>query len=118
RDARITVRSEQPFTAVLELGTVEGFLVTAPYWTFEDLTIRGICSVDGACEHAFHVVGDAVGFAARGNRIRDFNAHIKVNGVQGHMPDDGLIEGNHLSNARARNTDQPVTAIDLVAASR
>lgn len=118
KNARIIVRAEQPGSVVLEFGMLEGFHVTAPYWTFENLVIRGICTEHSSCEHAFHVVGDARNFIARNNRIIDFNAHFKINGDGKNMPDDGLIEGNTLFNTEVRNTSNPVTPIDLVAASR
>jgi parallel beta-helix repeat protein len=114
----IVVRAERPGSVVLELETAEGFWVTAPYWTFENLVVRGVCRLQSSCEHAFHVVGGAHHFVARNNTIVDFDAHFKINGASGQMPDDGLIEGNTLTNTSVRNTDHPVTLIDLVAASR
>ena len=113
----ITVRAEQPGTVELEFAMSEGFLVNAPYWVFENLTIRGICEGHRDCEHAFHVVGNASHFTARNNTITDFNAHFKINGQDGAMPDDGLIEFNTLTNSSIRQTSNPVTPIDLVAAS-
>ncbi len=99
------------------LDTSEGFLVAAPYWQFENLTITGACADDSDCEHAFHVVGKGANFIARNNTISDFNAHFKINGNGQAMPDDGLIEGNTLTNSHVRRTGNPVTPIDLVAAS-
>ncbi|MEO8857062.1 MAG: right-handed parallel beta-helix repeat-containing protein [Burkholderiaceae bacterium] len=113
----ITVRAERPGTVQLEFDLVEGFLVTGPYWTFENLTIRGVCQDHSRCEHAFHVVGAASHFIARNNTTLDFNAHFKINGSGNRFPDDGLIEGNVLKNSGARRTGNPVTLIDLVAAS-
>jgi hypothetical protein len=107
-----------PGATLLESALVVGFHVRAPYWTFEDLVIRGVCAAHDDCEHAFHVVGGATHFVARGNRVVDFNAHFKVNGAGGAYPDDGLIEGNVLANDSVRETGAPVTPIDLVAASR
>jgi hypothetical protein len=49
--------------------------------------------------------------------VLDYNAHFKINGEAGQYPDDGLIEGNTLSNTAPRLTQGPVTPIDLVAAS-
>ena len=115
---RIVIRADRPGTVMLELDTHEGFLVTAPYWTFENLFIRGVCQQHNNCEHAFHVVGGAHHFIARNNTIVDFNAHFKINGASGQMPDDGIIDGNTLTNTGVRNTDHSVTPIDLVAASR
>lgn len=113
----ITVRAADPGTVFLEFNMTEGFLVTAPYWTFENLTIRGVCKDHSSCEHAFHVTDNAMYFTARNNTIVDFNSHFKINGSNGHIPDYGLIDGNTLTNATVRKTGNPVTPIDLVAAS-
>ena len=115
--APILVRAEKRGSVVLEFNMVEGFLVSAPYWSFENLVIRGICADHSNCEHAFHVVGNATHFIARNNEIVDFNAQFKVNGSAGAYPDFGVIEGNVLRNESIRDTGNPVTPIDLVAAS-
>src|SRR5204863_10085230 len=86
-DAAITVRAALPGTVVIEVLGSEGFVVSAPYWTFENLVVRGACAVAGECEHAFHVVGAASHFIARNNRLVDFNAHFKVNGERRRFPD-------------------------------
>lgn len=114
---RITLGALQPGTVTLEFDMVEGFIVSAPYWTFENLAIRGACAQHDYCEHAFHVVGAAQHFIARNNVITDFNAHFKINGIDGRFPDHGLIENNTLSNRTVRATANPVVPIDLVAAS-
>ena len=116
-DAPITVRAEKAGSVVLAFDMVEGFLVSAPYWTFENLTIRGVCREHANCEHAFHVVGGGSHFVARRNELVDFNAQFKINGVRGAFPDWGVIEGNVIRNDAPRDTDNPVTPIDLVAAS-
>jgi hypothetical protein len=116
-DAPILVRAITPGSVTLEFDMVEGVLVTAPWWRFENLTIQGVCSDDNYCEHAFHVVGSAMHFAAVNNTLIDFNAHFKINGDNGHFPDGGLVESNTLTNTRGRRTGNPVTPIDLVAAS-
>jgi len=113
----IVVRAAKPGSAQLEFDLVEGFRVKAPHWRFENLAIRGVCGEDRYCEHAFHVVGAASHFVARNNTLTDFNAHIKINGEQGRFPDDGLIEQNTLTATRVRQTSNPVTPIDLVAAN-
>jgi nitrous oxidase accessory protein NosD len=115
--APITVRAERAGSVVLEFDMVEGFLVSAPYWTFENLTIRGVCANDSDCEHAFHVVAGATHFVARGNAIADFNAQFKINASAGSVPDFGVIEDNVLADSRPRQTANPVAKIDLVAAS-
>ncbi|MGI4842918.1 MAG: right-handed parallel beta-helix repeat-containing protein [Janthinobacterium lividum] len=115
--APIVVRAAQPGSVRLEFDMVEGFRVSAPHWRFENLGIRGVCRSDSDCEHAFHVYGAASHFVARNNTISDFNAHFKINGLQGRFPDKGLIESNTLDASRPRRTVNPVTPIDLVAAS-
>lgn len=116
-EAPIVVRAALPGTVRLAVNAGAGFVVSAPYWRFENLTLHGACRHDHHCEHAFHVVGNAHHFVARNNTIRDFNAHFKINGARGRFPDAGLIESNTLNNAAPRRTDRPVTPIDLVAAS-
>jgi hypothetical protein len=116
-NAPITIRAERPGTVFVELNAGEGFKVSAPWWIVENLNIRGICQQQEFCEHAFHVVGKAAHFVARNNTVTDFNAHFKINGEDGFFPDFGLIEGNTLTNSGPRQTDSPVTPIDLVAAS-
>jgi hypothetical protein len=56
---RITVRAANLDSVFLEFNMVEGFHVHAPYWTFENLNIQGICSDHSSCEHVFHIVGNA-----------------------------------------------------------
>jgi parallel beta-helix repeat protein len=116
--ANIVVRAIRADTVVIEIENLEGFVVAAPYWRFENLTIRGVCAQHSACEHAFHVVGMAHHFVARNNTLVDFNAQIKVNGQDRRFPDDGLIEDNTIGNTSARQTENPVTPIDVVGASR
>jgi hypothetical protein len=101
----------------IELETLEGFVVSAPYWRFENLNIDGVCPADDDCEHAFHVVGNGHHFASVNNTIRDFNAHIKINGMGDRFPDDGLIEHTTLAATHARATTRPVTPVDIVTAS-
>ncbi len=115
--APIVVRADVLGTVTLEFELVEGFRVTAPHWRFENLSIRGACASHDVCEHAFHVVGGARHVVIRNNELRDFNAHIKINGAGGRFPDHGRIENNTLFNTAPRATRVPVTPIDLVAAS-
>nr|WP_267498708.1 right-handed parallel beta-helix repeat-containing protein [Massilia sp. IC2-278] len=116
-EAPIVVRAALPGTVRIAFDSAEGFVVSAPYWRFENLGIRGACRYDDNCQHAFHVVGNAHHFIARNNTLADFNAHFKINGEKGAFPDHGLIESNTLSNTGARRTARPVTPIDLVGAS-
>ena len=113
----IVVRAERAGTVTLDMSTVEGFLVSAPNWRFENLTITGACADHSSCEHAFHIVGGATGFVSRNNTISDFNAHFKINAIDDIAPDGGLIEANTLTNRSVRRTGNPVTPIDLVVAS-
>lgn len=115
--APITVRAEKRGNVLLEFDMLEGFLVTAPYWHFENLAIRGVCTDHSGCQHAFHVVGEAEHFVARNNEVVDFNAQFKINGSRGAYPDFGIIDGNVIRNSAVRETSNPVTSIDLVAAS-
>ncbi|WP_229491438.1 right-handed parallel beta-helix repeat-containing protein [Massilia sp. HP4] len=114
--APIVVRAPEPGSVRIAFASAEGFSVSAPYWRFENLDIRGACR-HNACEHAFHVVGNAHHFVARNNTIRDFNAHFKINGEKGRFPDHGLLESNTLGNDAPRPTNRAVTPIDLVGAS-
>lgn len=116
--APITVRAESLGSARLQFDMLEGFRVTAPYWRFENLQIDGACARHDDCEHAFHVVGNAHHTVIRNNLIRDFNAHIKINGAGKRFPDLGEIVDNTLTNRAARRTSAPVTPIDAVGASR
>lgn len=115
--APIVVRARTPGSVRLEMQTDEGFVVAAPYWIFENLHVVGTCTPPAACEHAFHIVGEASGTVLRNNVLQDFNNPIKVNGVGGDNPDRGLLQHNHIFNSRPRATDSPVVGIDIVAAS-
>jgi parallel beta-helix repeat protein len=116
-DAPIVVRAARPGTVHIELATLEGFVVGAPYWRFENLDIAGVCAADDNCEHAFHVIGAAHHFVSVNNTISDFNAHFKVNAADGLYPDDGLIEHTTLRATHPRATTRPVSFIDIVTAS-
>ncbi|MEO6749408.1 MAG: right-handed parallel beta-helix repeat-containing protein [Casimicrobiaceae bacterium] len=116
-DKPILVTAAQLDDAVVESTLLEGFQVSAPYWTFENLVVRGVCERDSDCEHAFHVVGGGRHFTARNLVVQDFNAQFKVNGAEGLFPDDGIIERSTLANSRERQTDRPVSPVDIVAAS-
>lgn len=113
----ITVRAAKLGEVLIEFEAVEGFVLTQPFWLFENLHIRGACKIQGDCDHAFHIVGNAHSTVLRNNVIQDFNAHIKINGHNGRFPDNGLIQHNHLFNTAPRTTYKPVVLIDLVAAS-
>ena len=112
----VVVRARQAGTVLLEVSAVQGFVVRHPYWVFENLNWRGVCADHSHCEHAYHVVGAARGTTIRNNRLEDFNAHVKVNGEGGQWPDAGLLQHSTLTNRAPRQTDNPVTPFDLVAA--
>jgi hypothetical protein len=114
-DSKITLRALLADSVNIDVAGGQGFNVTGSDWQVENLTIRGACARQSDCEHAFHVVGGARRFAALNNTITDFNAHFKINGEQGRFPDDGLIEGNTLTNGSVRETGEAVTVIDMVA---
>lgn len=116
-EAPIRVGALLPGSVRLEFTQVSGIQIDRPHWTFENLDIRGTCARDHDCEHAFHVVGRGAFFTLRNNHIQDFNAHIKVNGLDGEWPDHGLIAFNTLTNRDTRQTDRPVVMLDLVGAS-
>ncbi|AOF88102.1 chondroitinase B family protein [Hydrogenophaga sp. RAC07] len=116
-DAPIVLSAERPGAVWFQFGQVEGILVDRPYWTFENLDIRGVCKRHDDCEHAFHVVGRAAFTTIRNNRITDFNTHIKVNGYNGDWPDHGMLAHNTLTNTSERATTKPVVPFDLVGAN-
>ena len=114
---RITVRANQPGQVLIEFNAQEGFVVSHPYWVFENLEIRGVCEEHTYCEHAFHVVGKGAYLVVRNNRIENFNAHLKINGLDGDWPDNGLLQYNTITNSTPRNTENPTTPFDLVGAN-
>ena len=119
-DRSIVVRAAAPGSAVIQSSALEGFKVSAPYWTFENLVVEGTCADDSDCEHAFHIFGNAEWTVIRRNVVRDFNAQIKSNGAGNPFvfPDDVLIEGNELYDTAARQTSNPVTKLDVVGGRR
>jgi len=116
-DAPIVVRAAKLGEVTLLMDSQEGFLVSAPHWRFENLRLQGVCAQHADCDHAFHIVGRARGTVIRNVQIEDYNAHIKINGLNGAFPDGGHIEHVTLTNNSVRATALSVTPIDLVAAS-
>jgi Right handed beta helix region len=117
---RIVVRAAAPGTAFIRFNAIEGFKIAAPYWTFENLDIQGVCLSHSDCEHAFHIAGPADFTQIRACRLHDYNAAIKGNG-EGNpyvFPDDVLIERNEIFNSTLRITGNPVTPIDVVGGRR
>lgn len=115
--APIVVSALRPGSVQLDFFQESGIRIDRPHWTFENLNIRGTCPRDHDCEHAFHVVGGGAFTVLRNNHVQDFNAHIKVNGLNGEWPDHGLVAFNTLTNTATRHTDRPVVMLDLVGAS-
>lgn len=95
----------------------EGLVINAPFWQVENITFIGKCQKHDDCEHALHIVGSGSDVVIKNNVFRDFNAAIKVNGVNKSYPDRGVIENNTLYNLSPRQTKNPVTPIDIVAAN-
>ena len=83
RQHPIVLRAAKLGSVRLRFALLEGFHVVAPYWIFENLVIEGACRDDRYCEHAFHVVGDALGVVIQNNWVANFNAAVKVNGKSG-----------------------------------
>jgi hypothetical protein len=113
----ILLRAAKPGSVEIVVTAARGIVVNQAYWVFENLDWRGACGQHDDCEHAFHVVGKARGTVILNNRIRDFNAHIKINGQDGAWPDDGLLQFTTLTNSEARRTSLPVSLIDSVGAN-
>ncbi len=120
--APIVVRAANAHGARLTSDTVEAFSVNAPYWTFDGLEMEGVCADDGDCEHAFHIVAGGDHTVIRNCKLHDFNAQIKGNGDAAQAsrpyPDDVLIEHTELYDTRIRDTDAPVTKVDVVGGRR
>jgi parallel beta-helix repeat protein len=115
--APITLRTEHLGGVILTSTAVAAINLAAPYWHIEDLIIEGHCQNDTDCEHAIHVVGPAGHTVLRNLILRDFNAAVKINAENNAYPDDGEIAFSTLRNAHKRDTQNPITPIDLVTAN-
>ncbi|MDE2517705.1 MAG: hypothetical protein KGL12_16890 [Rhodospirillales bacterium] len=116
--APITLEAHRLGDAVIEASAVEAIKLSAPYWHIENLEMHGDCGTDDTdCDNAIHVVGAARGTVLRNLRLMDFNAQIKVNGENGAFSDDGVIEDSTLIDTHPRETANPVTPVDIDAAS-
>lgn len=116
-DRPITLRADRLGAVTLHFNMQEGLHVQGSYWAFENLIIEGTCRQDDTCEHAFHIVGPAVGTRIRNNWVSNFNSPVKVNGSPKGYPDNGAISNNAFVNDRPRQTGNPVTFLDIVAAN-
>lgn len=113
----IVVRAAEPGKVIIESSTLQAFVVSKPFWTFENLELRGTCKDHDACEHAFHIVGGARSTVLLNNMLVDFNSPVKVNGEGDDNPDDGLLQFNTLTNTAPRRTATPVSVLDMVGPS-
>lgn len=77
---RIFLRAETLGDVTLNLRHIENFKIYGKYWIFENLVVRGACTSNTSCEHAFHIVGDADDLIFRTNEVVDFASHVKLNG--------------------------------------
>jgi nitrous oxidase accessory protein NosD len=120
--APIVVRAREPGTVLLRYvgtGTAEVFLVRHPWWVIEGLDVEGACATDDACEHAFHVTGDATNVVIRDNRMWDFNQALHANRDRdGTPPDDGLFEHNEVFLTRPRAASNRITGLRMSGVSR
>lgn len=104
----------------LTLDTTEGFYIDKPNWTFQNLIIDGVCQSVNYCEHAFHIVGDANNFVLANSLIKNFNSHIKGNGLVSKQdqtkvyPNNVKIINNAFVNDYLRKTLSPATPLDIV----
>ncbi|KGJ96783.1 chondroitinase-B domain-containing protein [Colwellia psychrerythraea] len=116
----IRIKADLYGEVLLELNTLEGFVITGDYWFLENLKINGVCSKDKSCEHAIHIAG-AKHLIIRNNELKNFNSTIKANSIgvpkMRRHPDNVLIEHNAIYNESSRKTDTSVTLVDVVAGS-
>ena len=116
----IRLRALQRGTVTIKLVSLEGIYVNKANWIFENLIITGECDLDDKCQHAIHIVGDADNLIIQNNHFKNFNAHIKSNGLVGkkgvkrEFPDNVRIRHNSFTNEWQRLTASPVTPIDVV----
>lgn len=106
----VIVTAEDPSNTQLNARGIEAIKLAAPHWRFENLNIVG----NAATFHAFHLVADADDVVIRNSQLRNFHAAIKSNPERGKSPDRVLIENNAIFNDTPRQTDEPVTPIDVV----
>lgn len=110
----IRLMAESFGTVNIQMDSLEGLYLDQPFWVIRNLIFEGICQSDNSCEHAIHLTGNADNIFISNNRFINFNAHIKSNGKRQHFPDHVTISGNDFYNQSARNTNNPVTPIDVV----
>ncbi|MDG3088302.1 hypothetical protein P7F88_20395 [Vibrio hannami] len=109
----IHLTARNPGKVTLQLASLEGIYLNQPHWIISGLRFQGICKKHGQCEHAIHVVGNASFTQILHNEFLDFNAAIKVNRIKKAFPDNGVIQFNHFYSSAPRNTNHPVTPINI-----
>ncbi|MDC8830334.1 hypothetical protein [Alteromonas gilva] len=105
---------------VFKSATQEAMIVKGANWVIEGVEFQGVCDFDSYCEHAIHIVGDADNITIQNNTFKNFNAHVKSNGLQladedrSEFPDNVKILNNRFYNQWMRDTKNPVTPLDVV----
>lgn len=75
----VYLRAQNLGDAQIHMCNAEGFFVSAPYWVFENLEVRGVCLDGVKNEHAFHIVGTGDHVILKNNRVVNFMSHVKTN---------------------------------------
>ncbi|MGF1692167.1 chondroitinase-B domain-containing protein [Photobacterium kagoshimensis] len=107
----IIVRAETAGKVNLELTTLEGLFLNRPNWIITGLRFIGNCQPH--CEHAIHIVGHADNLQVSHNEFVDFNAAIKVNGVDRNYPDFGKVSHNYFYFTEPSESSSSVTPVNL-----
>ncbi|MDO6542042.1 hypothetical protein [Photobacterium sanguinicancri] len=107
----VIVRAETAGKVNLELSTLEGLFINRPNWIITGLRFIGNCQPH--CEHAMHIVGHADNLQVTHNEFVDFNAAIKVNGVNSNYPDFGKVSHNYFYFTEPSESSSSVTPINL-----
>ncbi len=114
----IVLAASQLGEVEFKLDSLEGLLITEPYWIVKNISFEGVCLYDGNCEHAIHLYGDADYTIIDNNIFRNFNAPLKSNGnystTKASFPDFVTVSNNDFFNDRLRRTDLPTVGIDVV----
>jgi hypothetical protein len=117
--ARIFLRADALGTVTFNLTHIENFKISGKFWIFENIVFFGDCNTGDACEHAFHIVGDADDVIFRGNEIVNFASHVKLNGeVVGTgpakmFPDRTMFINNFWHNTKYVTNNAPHNILNL-----
>lgn len=110
-----------PETVKINANYTKALTIRHSYWKVENIEFVGVCDVDKACEHAIHIVGAVKNIEIKNNIFKNFNAHIKANGLvkeQSRLfPEFGVVENNIFLNEWVREVRASVTPIDVVGGS-